>query len=228
MGAVPLVQLLPRGYGVAGIASGRYDRYLTAYARAVAAFHDPVILSFAHEMNAIWWPWGYGYDTPGTFIAAWRHIWRVFRQAGARNVIWMWNINRDALPGQQLLISPPRVWWPGARYVSMVGIDGYFNGPADTFSSVFGPTLRSVARFTGKPVLIAETATAPGPDQAAQIRSLFAGVRDHGLAGFVWFDINSREHWHIEGRPAADAAFRAAAVTYRAVSRNRKGITNGP
>jgi hypothetical protein len=227
MGAVPLIQLLPRGYSLASIASGRYDRDLNTYAEAIASFHDPVIISFAHEMNAVWWPWGYGYDTPAVFKAAWRHIVDIFRYDGARNVIWLWDVNKDALPGQAT-ITPPHMWWPGSRYVTWVGIDGYFNDQQDTFSNVFGPTLRSLAAFTSKPVLIAETATAPGPDQAAQIRSLFAGVREHGLAGFVWFDIDSREAWHIEGRPDADTAFRAAAATYQPFTRNQRGITNGP
>lgn len=214
MGAVPLIQMLPRRYGLAAIAAGRYDSYLDSYAGAVASFKDPVIISFAHEMNAVWWPWGYGFDTPKIFKAAWRHIVTLFRDDGATNVTWMWDVNKDALPGQ-ITVTPPAEWWPGGRYVGLVGIDGYFNTPADTFSDVFAPTLASIRAFTRKPVVIAETATAPSPVQATQIDSLFAGVRASDIAGFIWFDIDSREAWHIEGRPAADAAFRTAVMTYR-------------
>lgn len=222
MGAVPLIQVLPRRYSLAAIAAGQYDSYLNSYANAVAAFADPVIISFAHEMNAVWWPWGYGFDTPKIFKAAWRHIVTLFRDDGATNVIWMWDVNKDALPGQ-ITVTPPAEWWPGGRYVGLVGVDGYFNTPSDTFSDVFAPTLASIRAFTRKPVVIAETATAPSPVQAAQIDSLFAGVRASNVTGFIWFDIDSREHWHIEGRPAADVAFRAAVMTYRKPCTYRQG-----
>ena len=62
-GAVPLVQLDPmgphmRGISMAAIAAGKYDPYLSLYAEAVKAYKHPVILSFAHEMNGNWYPWG--------------------------------------------------------------------------------------------------------------------------------------------------------------------------
>ncbi len=58
-GAVTLVQIAPRNMSLASIASGRYDAYLRSYALAVKAFGAPVILSFGHEMNGHWYPWGY-------------------------------------------------------------------------------------------------------------------------------------------------------------------------
>jgi Glycosyl hydrolase family 26 len=215
LGAVPLIQLLPRNVSLAAIAAGRYDGYLNAYAHAVRAFKDPVLLSFAHEMNARWWSWGYQHTSPAVFVAAWRHIWQIFAQAQVRNVTWLWNVNRDAKPGQGAVISPAREWWPGGKYVDWIGIDAYFNTPADTFTSVFGSTLASIRQISTDPVLIAETAIAPSPRQGTQIRSLFAGVSTTpGLLGFVWFDLDRREAWRLEGRPAAVAAFRGAASQY--------------
>ena len=214
LGAVPLIQLLPRDVSLAAIADGRYDGYLNAYARAVRAFRDPVVLSFAHEMNARWWSWGYQHTSPAVFIAAWRHVWNVFAQANANNVTWLWNVNRNANPGQDS-ISPAQAWWPGARYVNWIGIDAYFNTPADTFSSVFGATLASIRQITSDPVLITETGIAPSPHQDTQIRSLFAGASAApGVLGFVWFDLDRREAWHLEDRPAALAIFRAEAAQY--------------
>jgi mannan endo-1,4-beta-mannosidase len=215
LGAVPLIQLLPRGDSLAAIADGRYDGYLSSYAAAVRAFKDPVILSFGHEMNARWWSWGYQHTRPAVFIAAWRHIWEIFAQAHVANVTWLWNVNRDPYPGQQDSISSPRQWWPGGQYVNWAGIDAYFNTPTDTFTSVFGSTLTSIRQFTSDPVLITETATAPGAQQSTQIRSLFAGTSaTPGVIGFVWFDLDRREAWRLEDRPAALAAFRSAASQY--------------
>ena len=92
-GAVPLVQIEPKGINLAAIASGHYDSYLSAYATAVRAYHYPVILSFGHEMNGSWYSWGYRHTSPAVFVAAWRHIVTLFRVLGARNVTWLWTVN---------------------------------------------------------------------------------------------------------------------------------------
>jgi beta-mannanase len=157
-------------------------------------------------MNARWFPWGYKHVRPRVFIAAWRHIHDVM--GTAHNVTWVWNPNR-ANKRVPWAISPPRRWWPGRAYVDWIGIDAYFNSPADTFGSVFGATLANVSGL-GAPVLVTETAVAASPQQSRQIQSLVTGVRRHSLLGFVWFDITEREHWYLEDRPAAIAAFRKA------------------
>ena len=90
---------------------------------------------------------------PKTFVAAWRHIVTIFRGEGAKNVTWLWTINQDP-PGT----GPGRQWWPGAKYVTWVGIDGYYFRPSDTFGTVFGKTIQQVRAFTDKPILLSETA----------------------------------------------------------------------
>jgi hypothetical protein len=80
-----LVQLQPNGVTLASIAAGHSDDYLRSYADAVIAFGHPVILSFGHEMNGSWYSWGYGRASPATFVAAWRHIVRLFR--GGRRAV---------------------------------------------------------------------------------------------------------------------------------------------
>ncbi len=147
---------------LAAIASGRYDGYLSSYAEAVRAYRHPVILSFGHEMNGFWYPWGYGHTSPGVFVAAWRHIVRLFRAAGADNVTWLWTVNviHDAQHGR---IPSPDPWWPGSSYVTWVGIDGYYFSPSGTFAPLFGPTIAAVRELTRDPILVAETAAAPAP-----------------------------------------------------------------
>ena len=81
-GAVPLVQMDPDNISLRQIASGQYDGYLSAYAEAVRAYQHPVILSFGHEMNGNWYTWGYGNTSPAVFVAAWRHIVKLFRYPG--------------------------------------------------------------------------------------------------------------------------------------------------
>jgi mannan endo-1,4-beta-mannosidase len=207
-GAVTVVQIDPTYASIPKIAAGGYDGYLRSYANSVRRFGQPVVIGFGHEMNAPWYSWGYGPTTPSTFVAAWRHIVTLFRNQGAGNVTWLWTLQADE-PGT----GPIASWWPGSQYVTWVGIDGYYYRPSDKFNSVFGKTITQVRMLTGKPVLLSETAAGPGSGQAAKIGDLFAGMRQYGTLGLVWFDIAQddgtyHQDWHIEDNPAAETAFR--------------------
>jgi mannan endo-1,4-beta-mannosidase len=210
--AVPLVQLNPDHVRIAAIASGQYDAYLRSYAAAVRAYHRPVVISFGHEMNGPWYPWGYRHTSPAAFVAAWRHIFTLFRGAGARNVTWLWTIN--VINTRTGHILPPAPWWPGNSYVTWVGIDGYYFKPSWRFAPLFGPTIKAVRTLTRAPILIAETGAGPAAGQPAKIADLFAGIRAYGLLGFVWFDANGIQDWRLDS-PAAVAAFRQGAKSFK-------------
>jgi mannan endo-1,4-beta-mannosidase len=213
-GAVPLVQMDPDNIKVAQIASGRYDGYLSAYAEAVRSYRHPVILSFGHEMNGNWSDWGYQHTSPAAFVAAWRHIVKLFRALDAKNVTWLWTVNiiNDSRSGKVDGVTP---WWPGNAYVTWVGIDGYYLKPNWQFAPLFGPTISAVRALTSAPILIAETGAVQTAGQPAKINDLFAGVRSYGLLGFVWFNSSNsiNQHFAIDS-PAAIEAFRKGASTY--------------
>jgi len=200
-GATPLLQWNPRSSPLAKIATGGYDNYLHDWAKAVKQFGRQVVLSFGHEMNGTWNPWGAGHVSPSTFVAAWRRIHNVFTHAGVHNVTWSWDPSHVG--------ELPLSWWPGRRYVDKIGIDGYLR-PGQTFAQIFATRLANIRSFTSKPIYIAETAVAPSSDQASQIIGLFNGVQQFHLSGFVWFNIDHLEAWHLEGRTAAVRAFRNA------------------
>lgn len=207
-GAATIVQMDPTFAPVQAIATGRYDRYLRVFADSIRAFGHPVVIGFGHEMNAHWYSWGYGNLQASTFVAAWRHIVTLFRARGAGNVTWLWTLQADE-PGT----GPISSWWPGAQYVNWVGIDGYYYRSYETFFSVFGKTIAQVRMFTGLPILLSEAAVGPEAGQAVKIPDLFAGMRQYGTLGLVWFDIPQHQgiyhqDWHIEDHPAAETAFR--------------------
>jgi hypothetical protein len=208
-GAVPLVQLNPKDIRLTAIASGRYDGYLSAYAEAVRSYHHPVILGFGHEMNGSWYSWGYRHTSPAVFVAAWRHVVTLFRELGARNVTWLWTVNIMHAGGH---ITPPAPWWPGRKYVTWVGLDGYYYKPSWKFAPLFGPTITAIRELTRAPILIAETSASPATDQPAKIADLFAGIRLYSLLGVVWFDNASNEDWRLRS-PRAIAAFRRGVKT---------------
>ena len=143
-------------------------------------------------------------------MAAWRHIVRCSGQ-GADNVTWLWTINQDLSS-----TDPVASWWPGARYVTWVGIDGYYYRPSSTFATVFGQTIAQVRAFTGKPLLLSETAVGPRAGQASKIEGLFHGMRQYQTLGLIWFDIAQHQgiyhqDWRIEDSQSATAAFRRGA-----------------
>jgi mannan endo-1,4-beta-mannosidase len=210
--AYVLVQLQPGGVTLASIAAGGSDAYLRSYADDVVAFGHPVILSFGHEMNGTWYSWGYTHTSSATFVAAWRHVVRVFRVAGAANVTWLWTVN--SIKGASSSLSQ---WWPGAAWVDWTGVDGYYFRATDTFGSVFGSTIADIRTVSSAPLLIAETAVGTTSNRESQIDGLFVGVRAEGLAGVVWFDEAQHaglyhQDWRLENDPSALAAFTAAAA----------------
>jgi len=209
---IPFVQIDPTDASVAAIAAGTYDTWLRTYADSVADFGHAVVIGFGHEMNATWYTWGYHHVPPSTFVAAWRHMVTVFRGEGAGNVTWLWTLQAD-----QSGTGPVTSWWPGAQYVTWVGIDGYYMRPSDTFASVFGPTIDQVRAFTGKPILLSETAVGPAAGQFVKIQNLFQGMATYKTLGLVWFDKaqhGSIEHqdWRIEDNQLAQLSFRLAVL----------------
>jgi hypothetical protein len=207
-GIIPYVQIDPTDASISAIADGTYDEYLRSYADSVRNFHDAVVIGFGHEMNAPWYSWGYKHVPPSTFIAAWRHLVTVFRQQGADNVTWLWTVQTD-----EKGTGPVASWWPGAGYVTWIGVDGYYYRPTDTFASVFGQTIDQVRKFTQKPVLLSETAVGPSAGQYNKIQDLFKGMNLYGTLGLVWFDKNQRadkpyhQDWRLADNGLAEASF---------------------
>jgi mannan endo-1,4-beta-mannosidase len=205
--AIPLVQIDPYNTSLAKIAAGDYDTYLTTFAQAVHTWRKNIIISFGHEMNGNWYSWGWKHTNPKVFVSAWRHIVDVFRAEGDYNVTWLWAVN--IIDEQTPKIPSPAPWWPGSRYVTWVGIDGYYLKPSWTFAPLFGPTIAAVHLLAGQtPIIISETAASA--NQAAKITNLFSGIRQYSLLGFVWFDVNGKQDWHISSR-SSEAAFASGA-----------------
>ena len=209
--AEPFIQIEPVGVSLSSIVQGRSDGYLRSYADQVRAYGHPVILSFAAEANGNWYKWGWTHTPPSVWRAAWRHVVTIFRRQHATNVTWLLTFF-ESFPGS----GPIHDYWPGAKWVNWVGIDGYYYHPRDTFASVFGADIKQIRRVTNAPILISETAVGPDTgDQARRIASLFTGIQKNHLLGLVWFDKNQYEgiyhqRWRLENNPAAVAEFRKA------------------
>jgi hypothetical protein len=132
------------------IARGGYDDYVRSWARDAVVFGKPFFLRFAHEMNNPQYPWSDAAgNTPEDFQDAWRHVWRVFRDEGAKNVAWVWSPKG----------TMPHSFYPGGEYVDWIGT-GVFNYGAYgegwlPFEYLYGPIYRSALRYD-KPIMLAE------------------------------------------------------------------------
>lgn len=209
------------------ITAGKYDAYITGFARQAAAWGKPMIIRFAHEMNLSRYHWGgtekeYGPASPARYQAMWRHVVTRFREAGAKNVRWAFCPNAESIPGVGNPSAAPwntaRAYYPGDAWVDLVGVDGYNWGDTQTpekhgwrsswrsFASVFAAAhaeLRTLA--PAKPVYVFETACAStGGDKAAWLADLAATTQAWKLAGVVWFNANKEIDWRLATGVAAE------------------------
>jgi hypothetical protein len=187
-----LKPLAEREYGsLASIARGDYDFYLVPWAKAAAAYHRPIFLRFAHEMNDPYrYPWGpQNGNRPEDFVAAWKHVHLIFQKMGAQNVLWVWSPH----------ISMPwfEYYFPGPEYVDWVGTGVLNYGTIASWSRWWSfhqilekayPTLLRLE----KPIMICEFGTlAQGGDMAEWYRQAFYHLQhtySRGVKAVVFFN----------------------------------------
>jgi len=205
-GALYYIAWEPYTASFKSIASGKYDTYIKHFAAQIHYMNVPIALSFAHEMNGYWYPWGTQANTAADFVAAWKHLHDLFTQAGATNVLWCWNPN-DINPVSTVKLAP---YYPGDAYVDWVGVIGYYtNAGAKTFKTLFQPTIDQIRTFSQKPIVIPEVSAEPGKYRTAEIQDLFSSVESNkDVLGFIWFDYLKSADWRIEDDPTALPAFK--------------------
>jgi beta-mannanase len=213
--AVPLITWEPDGVPLRQIASGARDAYIRQAAVAARAWGRPFFVRFAHEMNGNWYSWGVRGNSSSDYVRAWRHVVRVFRQAGATNVRWVWSPNVTGYSAARF-----NRLFPGDRWVDWVGLDGYNWGaykPSGwrSFRAVFSRSYARLARLTRKPMMIAE---AGAPEQGGNKANWIRGGllrelprRMPRVRAVVWFDRKKEADWRVDSSRASLSAFRSAA-----------------
>lgn len=230
-GAIPQIELeswpYAGGLTLKQVAAGKGDAYVRQLAKDIRAINVPVVISFAHEFNADWYPWGFcsrpkkkpvadvcktrPKQWPSDFVKAWKRMHGLFGSAGATNAIWLWQANQiSARPENRL-----KYWYPGNSYVDWVGIVGYYyasNKVNHTFAKLFVPTINEVHTFSKKPILIPEVGSQPSARQKYDVRDFLRGVAGRkDVIGFMWFNIpkpNEHVDWRITARADSLKAFR--------------------
>jgi len=226
-------------YALQNIIDGKFDAYITGFAKAAKAWKHPFFLRFAHEMNGDWYSWSEvtNGNSPGQYVQAWQHVHDIFTEVGASNVTWVWCPGR--VMGRGVALDNLQEMYPGDSYVDWAGMDGYNAGNDNlgwqTFSEVFTPLYNKILSITSQPIMIAETSCGElgGGHKSYWISdALSTQLPDNfpGVKALVWWNINNDKtaNWTIESSPSAQKAFATAIQSSYFSSNNYGSLSQSP
>lgn len=206
-------------FSLTNILAGKWDRYIDAWADAARDFQQPLMVSFANEMNGTWFPWSghfYGGDTelpktgqtepdryegPETFKKAYRHVVDRVRARGAANILWVFHVMNYSYPQDTWNLAEQ--YYPGADYVDWLGVSVYGKQYAEEawtpFFPVFDwPYTELTQLDPAKPIMVAEWGVGEYPgsgNKAAFIKEAFETMKKYPRlkAAVFW-----HERWQNE------------------------------
>ena len=211
------------------ILDGKYDDYFREYARALKNFGHPVLFRLNNEMNGDWCWYSAIYAGKDTdmYIDLWRHIHRLFDEAGVDNVLWVWNPHDVSLPGFKW--NHPLMYYPGDDVVDIIGITGYNTGnyfPGEKwreFHEIYRQIDVDYTAWFDKPFMITEFGSNSfGGDKPAWIDRMFLEIPDYDrIKVAVWWsgiDLDAAGRpgriYLLDENDATEAAFRRGLKNY--------------
>jgi len=218
----------------ARITAGEFDAALREQATGLGALKSPVMVTFDHEVDSAKRVGKRG--TAAEFVAAWRHIHKVYADAGARNIVWVWVVTGF----EKNLATVPSVY-PGNEYVDWLSWDPYnfagcqsgtikpkqWKSFAETVQPFYDWLQNEGARAgidKNKPYLLSEFGTVADPDDPSAAARWYAEI-PAALEKFpqikalqLWNSKVEDCDYRIELRPETLAAFAAVARTPTFVS----------
>jgi hypothetical protein len=224
------------------ILAGRWDGYFRRFAKDARAARDIIYYRFGYEMNGSWQAWG---EQPDKFTKAWRRAWKIFKEEKADNVRWVFSAN--VIWGQKTVKDDLLPYYPGGKYVDVVGLDGYNFGDNHSrwhqwksYSEVFRVSLDALkTHFPDKPLWITEIGCAEGPGKAEWIQDFFAHFNaDPAIRVFVWFNEDKQyagePNWRFDSDKDSAERFRSWAIynnsitTFSLPGGEREAAAEGP
>jgi beta-mannanase len=211
------VQKAPIDYRA--LLTGGDDAYIHRFALKMKAISKTVFLRFAHEMNGDWYPWSGEKVGKEIYVGMFRHIRKVFDEAGARNVRWVFSINVENVPSG----NDYGFYYPGDRYVDYIGLDGYNWGSTQpwshwrSFKDLFFGIYQKVVKQYQKPVIISEFGTtSSGGDKVRWLDEALTEVkRMPEVKALVLFNVDKETDWEIPSGSEAGRVFKEGlAVSY--------------
>lgn len=185
------------------IVAGVHDTMIRERARAVRDLGVPILLRWRWEMNRPNLREQMG--SPEAYVAAWRHLRRLFEQEGADQVSWVWcpiAHDFDATRGPE--------YYPGDDEVDWICADAYSRSVEEPLAHRLEEFL-DWAQSRPHPIMIGEFSVprVPGADMAGWLEEAQAFVRSHEqIAAAVFYESDNAEAARYAAGPDP-AAFRA-------------------
>jgi hypothetical protein len=191
------------------ITAGRYDALIRARAQALASLHRPVLLEWRGEMDRTDLQWAM--HGPAGYIAAWKHIRRIFSEAHASNVSWVW-----CPTAYGFSVGRAQAFYPGDGEVDWLCADAYAKTPDQPPGEVLAP-FTAWASHHPKPIVIGEFGVRSDPaGWASWLRELGQyAEQDTQIKALAYFDATGIAaagfyYSYLLGQhPAARSAFAA-------------------
>ncbi|MBX3140839.1 MAG: hypothetical protein KF875_08805 [Trueperaceae bacterium] len=209
-GRRPMISWQSYDRSVEDIAAGKYDAYITEWARGAATAPGLLYVRPFPEMNGDWTQWS---GDPEGLKRAWRRIVGIFDSVGATNVRWVFSPNVTDSP--RVPENAMELYYPGDDYVDVLALDGYNWGDVlpsvgwRSFEAIFRAGYDRVTSLGAQPVWIAELASSNvGGDKSDWVREMFATTGFERIEALVWFNENKEADWRIDSDVATLHAFR--------------------
>jgi hypothetical protein len=204
---------------------GRFDGHIRLLARnLVAAGLGNSVIRLGHEANGTWYHDNVGSSrgTERRWAKYWDRFVTVMRSVRGAHFVFDWNINNGARP------IPLANYYPGNRYVDVVGVDIYDGSggalpanPQQRWRAIADQpgglrTIMSFAAKHGKPLSFPEWGLLEGSrahgagDDPAFVEHLVSIIRSSDFAYQSYFDVNDYGLLEIQRAPRALAVYRAS------------------
>ena len=196
-----------KGNMVYDVLDGKYDTYLKNYAREVVQYGEPILFRLGNEMNGDWCVYSSHHTSKDTevFKAFYRYVYQIFKDAGADNVIWVWNPNGKAFPDFKW--NDELCYYPGDEYVDVIGMTSYNTGTYYEgenwmeFDQMYDSLYQKYIDRYEKPLMITEfSSSSVGGDKEAWVARMFQHIDKYErIKVAVWWDGCD---WDAEGNIA--------------------------
>ena len=170
------------------IVQGEYDELIRRRARALRDLRKPIFLRWSREMDTT--SARKRVHSPGDFIAAWKHLRRVFEEEKVHNVAWVWCPTARGFGG-----ANAGQFYPGDDHVDWICADA--QPGADFEYRDLSEALKLFlqwARERPKPIMIAEfgVPASYGQRRAEWLREASKTLQDPQVRAVVYFNSDER------------------------------------
>jgi mannan endo-1,4-beta-mannosidase len=202
------------------ILGGKWDAYLDSFAESVREIRVPIIIRFGHEMNLKRYHWGttpseYGPDSPKVYREVYLYVWRRFQREGVSNVLWAFCPNNDSdpwpVPKSTSEWNSIAAYFPGVKYVDIIGVDGYNWGTSQTmqtngwdsswksFHELFARARSELESLAPSlPFFIFETSSSDnGGDKKRWFQEIATFSRELDITGVIFFHVKKEQDWRV-------------------------------